>query len=203
MMNIDLVKRASADGAQISVDHADDESIHHVFPLRFSHEYLLCFDERELALDGYVVFPIEHITGMERTKFDDFRSRMMRDDGALERLHAPDGIDISSPFGLFSWIRTNRLVITMNVTDDRFPDDDPKFQIGPVTDVDRDGFTLHWFSADGDWAEEPYRFLFHEVRSLGFLGNYESVYQRRLMPRPAAMKPRKVRDSLPIRRRTR
>ena len=82
------------------------------FVLAQSEKWLLVKDANALQPDGFWIFRLDSISGLYRTRFQEFKESMLKRSGLLARLHALPSVELAETDGILrSLIKNRRLCI--------------------------------------------------------------------------------------------
>ena len=107
------VARAIRDGLLVAV-HRKVEGVDDVdcFVLAASKNWLLLKEADALRPDGFWVFRMDKVISLQRSRFHEFKQRMMKLSGLLKGLRAGAGIDLTDIHTILRWfVKRKRLCI--------------------------------------------------------------------------------------------
>lgn len=150
----------------------DTTEKNHGYIVAFSKDFVVLQLTPDFRVDGYLLFPMQHLKKVKQTRSDEFTDRVLTAEGEKAKIDTQFSINLESWTSLFDHFQKTGQPLIMECED---PELD-RFNLGPVIRHDQQGVFLRYLNADGTFAPDHSKFFFHEISKVQFDDRYLQLY---------------------------
>ena len=147
----------------------------------YSNKFVLLQTTDDFVIDGFSVFPIESITGLQSNNSDRYYDKIMNAEGLVQGIHNKHKINLSSWESIFRSIKKAGL----NVIVENEDPEDNSFDIGPIIRVTNSAVSIRYFNAKGYLDDKPTSIKWRLITIVRFDEHYINTFSKYLRERPA------------------
>lgn len=132
--------------------------------------FVVLREERELEFDGLIILKKEFIKSCRDGKFEKCINEILQSNGAMKKCRSPKWINnCGTPFDVMTAIQRRGIWPGIETL---FNDGkDSAFYLGPITQVNKNSFSIYCYDAAGKWEQE-YELEYAEI----FRIEIDSIY---------------------------
>lgn len=143
------------------------------FPLVLGGELVLLHRLDDFDLAGHAIVRLADVSDVLRGDLEQFTERVMREEGQLERVGAPEpAVPVGDWGEAFEALRASGRIVIVECEDF----EEEEFYIGRITRVRGDAVIFHHFDAVAVWDEEATAIPFAEITRVRFNERYTDVF---------------------------
>ena len=144
------------------------------FVLKFSEDFILLQESENFRILGYQIIPIETIQKVRYNKQDKVLERILKEEGAFEKINAKYDIDLTSWETLCADIQQTGLTV---ISECEHPALD-YFCIGKITAISEEFVSIRNFNSCGLLDDVDTEHDFKDITKLSFDDRYANIFSK-------------------------